>query len=343
MSHHFANDKPVTKTDFQWAVEEPWSELFAPVATQLQQAEQFLTKLVDSRSPTAKRVVSYTIGAGGKRLRPALVLLCAKASGDNGEQAVGLAAVVELIHSGSLLHDDIFDSSKMRRGVESAWRKFGVPAAILVGDFMAAAVYQHLCEHDSSEVMGLLADAVSEMCESELLSLEQGREIDEASYLDVVRGKTGALFSASCQIGAIAAGASRAVQEAMAAYGRNLGMAFQITDDLLDLYGDPEKLGKSVGQDQATGMHTLAVIYAIHSEQGQEIARLATELAEGQGSAETAARLAERVVQVGGRRYAEETARTYGAAARQHLEVLDPSPAKNSLEAIAGRILARRV
>ncbi len=328
-------------TDSAPPADSRWPELFASVQTELEQTERLLMELVESQSPTVRDVVNYTVGSGGKRLRPALVLLCAQACGQCGERAVRLAAAVELVHSGSLLHDDVFDGSERRRGTESAWRRFGIPATVLVGDFMAAAVYRHLCNDGDSNVMGILSDAVIEMCEAELLSLERGSETDEASYLKIVGGKTAALFAASCQMGARAGGAGAPVQAALSAYGRNVGMAFQITDDLLDLYGDPEKLGKSVGQDQSRGLLTLAVIHAMDSDNGAGIARMVSDLAQGRGDAQTAARLAERVAQAGGRSYAESRAHTYASSARQHLEKLEACPGKQSLLSIPEEIVGR--
>ncbi len=312
-----------------------------PVEQQLAQAERVLAEMVESRSPAARDVINSTIGSGGKRLRPALVLLCADACGECAEQAVHLAATVELLHSGSLLHDDVFDSSPTQRGNESAGRRWGTPAAVLVGDFMAAAVYQHLSVHGDNGAMGILAETVIEMCQAELLNPEWGSEIDEATYLETISGKTAALFSASCRLGAVAAGASADVQSALTAYGQNLGMAFQITDDLLDLYGDPEKLGKSVGQDQARGLLTLAVIRGLEVDDSGEIAGMTASLADGTGDGRVAARLAERVAEVGGRRYAADRARAFAAAATQYLESLAASPSKDSLLAMPEQILGR--
>ncbi len=312
-----------------------------PVEQQLAQAERVLAEMVESRSPVAREVISYTIGSGSKRLRPALVLLCADACGECAEQAVHLAATVELLHSGSLLHYDVFDSSRTPRGNESAGRRWGTPAAVLVGDFMAAAVYQHLCDHGDTDAMGILAGTVIEMCQAELLSLERGSKIDEATYLESISGKTAALFSASCRLGAVAAGASADVQSALTAYGRNLGMAFQITDDLLDLYSDPEKLAKLVGQDQPRSLQTLAVIRGLEVDDSGELAAMTASLAENTCDGQTVAHLAERVAQVGGRSYAADCARDYAARATQRLEKLAASPSKDSLLAMPERVLRR--
>ncbi len=319
----------------------PWRELFAPVEQQLARTELLLAEIVESRSPTVREVVNHTLGAGGKRLRPALVLLCAQACGAVGERAVRLAAAVELLHSGSLLHDDVFDGSESRRGGESAWRRWGTSAAVLVGDFVAATVYKYLSEQDENEAMGILAETVGEMCQGELLSLECSNELDESTHLEIVAGKTAALFSASCLLGSRAGTASDTLQAALAAYGRNLGMAFQITDDLLDLYGDSENLGKSVGQDQDRGLLTLAVIHALENDESGQIAELVDELAAGHGDVQTVASLAIEVEEVGGRDYAEQRARAYAASAQEHLQLLPASPSRDALDHIPAAVLRR--
>ncbi len=319
----------------------PWRELFAPVEQQLVQTELLLAEMVDSRSATVREVVSHTVGSGGKRLRPALVLLCAQACGEAGKRAVRLAAAVELLHSGSLLHDDVLDDSESRRGGESAWRRWGTSAAVLVGDFIAATVYEYLSGQGENDALGILAQTVGEMCQGELLSLECGNEIDESTHLEIIAGKTAALFSASCLLGARAGSASETLQSALAAYGRNLGMAFQITDDLLDLYGDSEELGKSVGQDQARGLLTLAVIHALENDESGQIAELVDELAAGHGDAQTVSCLAMQVEQAGGRDYAEQRARAYGASAQEHMQVLPASPSRDALDGIPEAVLRR--
>jgi len=253
----------------------PWRELYAPIAEELAQTEEFLQQVAESGSPIVREVTSHTMGVGGKRLRPALLLLCAGACRQTSDQAVRLAAAVELVHSGSLLHDDVLDEAETRRGAESAWRKWGVSQAVLVGDYLAAVAYRYLAEHDDNDYLNVLAQTVGEMCEAELLSLERGDEIDEQAYLQIIGGKTAALFSASCRLGAKAAGAQEEIQSDLAAFGHDLGLAFQITDDLLDLYGDATTLGKSVGQDQSRGVRTLAVIHAVENDDSGRIARSA--------------------------------------------------------------------
>ncbi|MCK4324386.1 MAG: polyprenyl synthetase family protein [Armatimonadetes bacterium] len=323
------------------AASSPWRELYAPIAEELAQTEQFLRQIAENSSPIVREVTSHTMGVGGKRLRPALLLLCADACGPVTEQTVRLAAAVELVHSGSLLHDDVLDEAETRRGAESAWRKWGVSQAVLVGDYLAAVAYRYLAEHDDNNYLNVLAQTVGEMCEAELLSLERGDEIDEQAYLQIIGGKTAALFSASCRLGAKAADAPDDVQSELAAFGHDLGLAFQVTDDLLDLYGDAAKLGKSVGQDQSRGMRTLAVIYALENDDSGRIARLLEELSEDTDGKEARATLAAQVEQAGGRSYAEQCARDYINSAQRHLQVLSPSPSREALFGLTKQIVGR--
>jgi len=319
----------------------PWKELYAPIADELAQTEEFLRQVAESGSSIVREVTSHTMGVGGKRLRPALLLLCARGCGQVNDQAVRLAAAVELVHSGSLLHDDVLDETETRRGAESAWRKWGISQAVLVGDYLAAVAYGYVSEHDDNGYLNVLAQTVGEMCEAELLSLERGDEIDEQLYLQIIAGKTAALFSASCRLGGKAAGAPDDVQSELAAFGHNLGLAFQITDDLLDLYGDAATLGKSVGQDQSQGIRTLAVIYALKNDDSGRIARLVAELSQVTGGEKVRAILATQVEEAGGRSYAQQCACDYIASAERHLQILSPSPSREALFGLAEQIVGR--
>ncbi len=327
--------------DVQVSANSSWRRLYAPVSEELAQAERVLRQMAESGPPIVREVTIHTIGVGGKRLRPALLLLCAQACGQVTEQAIRLAAAVELVHSGSLLHDDVVDKAEMRRGTESAWRKWGISQAVLVGDYLAAVAYRYVSEYDDSGYLNVLAQTVSEMCEAELLSLECGDEIGEQVYLQIIGGKTAALFAASCQLGAQVAGAQDGIQSELAAFGYDLGLAFQITDDLLDLYGDAVKLGKSVGQDQSRGLRTLAVIHALENDSSGRIARLIKGLSDEVCTKEARTTLAIQVEQAGGRSYAEQCARHYIASALRHLQVLSPSPSREALFGVAQCIVDR--
>ncbi|MDD5404878.1 MAG: octaprenyl diphosphate synthase [Sulfuricella sp.] len=211
------------------------------------------------------QVSEYIINSGGKRLRPALVLLSAGAFGFRGTHHHELAAVVEFIHTATLLHDDVVDESSLRRGRATANAMFGNAASVLVGDFLYSRAFQMMVGVGSLRVMEVLADATNIIAEGEVLQLLNCHDpaIDEGRYLQVIHYKTAKLFEAASRLGAILGGASRADEEAMAKYGMHLGTAFQLIDDVLDYSGEHQDTGKNVGDDLAEGKPTLPLIYVI--------------------------------------------------------------------------------
>ncbi|MEO8599156.1 MAG: polyprenyl synthetase family protein [bacterium] len=213
--------------------------------------------------PLINQIAQYIIGAGGKRIRPQLVLLVANAHGYNGTHHHDLAAVVELIHTATLLHDDVVDESSMRRGRKTANALFGNAASVLVGDFLHSRAFQMMVAIDDIQVMRILADATNVLAEGEVLQLLNMHDSDltEERYLQVIRSKTAKLFEAAAQLGARIAGASDDAVEAAAEYGRSLGTAFQLIDDVLDYSGNAAEIGKNVGDDLREGKSTLPLIY----------------------------------------------------------------------------------
>lgn len=211
------------------------------------------------------QVSEYIISAGGKRLRPALLLLTANALGDAGPDRHTLAAVVELIHTATLLHDDVVDESDLRRGRRTANAVFGNAASVLVGDFLYSRSFQMMVSVGRMRVMEVLADATNTIAEGEVLQLlnMHDPDIDEAAYLRVIRYKTARLFEASARLGAILAGAPARTEDACALYGRSLGTAFQLIDDALDYDGDSMRLGKNVGDDLREGKPTMPLLQAM--------------------------------------------------------------------------------
>lgn len=213
--------------------------------------------------PLINQIAQYIIGAGGKRIRPQLVLLVANAYGYSGTHHHELAAVVELIHTATLLHDDVVDESSMRRGRKTANALFGNAASVLVGDFLHSRAFQMMVAIDDIQVMRILADATNVLAEGEVLQLLNMHDSDltEERYLQVIRSKTAKLFEAAAQLGARVAGASEDAVEAAAEYGRSLGTAFQLIDDVLDYSGNAAEIGKNVGDDLREGKSTLPLIY----------------------------------------------------------------------------------
>lgn len=221
-----------------------------------------------------RQVSEYLIGAGGKRLRPILLLLSGGACGYRGPAAHELAAVVEFIHTATLLHDDVVDESELRRGRTTANSVYGNAASILVGDFLYSRAFQMMVSVGRMRVMEVLSDATNVIAEGEVLQLlnVHDPEITEAAYLDVIRYKTAKLFEAAACLGALLAGASPQTEAAMAAYGSHLGTAFQLVDDLLDYSGDSAVIGKNVGDDLAEGKPTLPLIRVIRQGTPDEAA-----------------------------------------------------------------------
>ncbi|MCK6370756.1 MAG: octaprenyl diphosphate synthase [Gammaproteobacteria bacterium] len=226
-------------------------------------------------------VAHYIIGSGGKRLRPLLVLLSARACGYTGQQHVLSAAIIEFIHTATLLHDDVVDESDLRRGQETANSVFGNQASVLVGDFLYSRAFQMMVEVGQMRIMDVLADATNTIAEGEVLQLMNCRdpETTEARYLEVIYRKTAKLFEAGVQIGAILADQTRAVEDALLDYGKQVGLAFQLVDDALDYHADRDELGKNIGDDLAEGKPTLPLIYALQrgSPKEQVIIRRAIE------------------------------------------------------------------
>ena len=236
------------------------------------QVDKVIARRLDSGVPLVGSVSQYIISAGGKRLRPALLLLCCGALGFKGEQRFNMAAVVEFIHTATLLHDDVVDDSALRRGSPTANAKFGNPASVLVGDFLYSRAFQMMVDTQSMRIMAVLADATNIIAEGEVMQLMNMHNagLDEAGYLQVIRSKTAKLFEASCRVGAILSSASSLLEEACAEYGQALGTAFQVIDDVLDYTGDAAVMGKNLGDDLREGKATLPLIAAMQRGTGHE-------------------------------------------------------------------------
>jgi octaprenyl-diphosphate synthase len=226
-------------------------------------------------------VSHYIIGSGGKRLRPLLVLLAARACGYTGDKHVLAAAIIEFIHTATLLHDDVVDESALRRGQQTANSVFGNQASVLVGDFLYSRAFQMMVQIGQMRIMDVLADATNTIAEGEVLQLMNCNdpETTEARYMQVIYRKTAKLFEAGLQISAILADQTRAVERALLAYGKHVGLAFQLVDDALDYQADRRELGKNIGVDLAEGKPTLPLIYALQrgSPKAQVVIRRAIE------------------------------------------------------------------
>jgi len=243
-----------------------FASLYAPIDADMQAVDAVVRARLHSDVVLVRQVAEYIIAAGGKRMRPALVLLSARACGYSGTRHHDLAAVVEFIHTATLLHDDVVDESSLRRGRETANAVFGNPASVLVGDFLYSRAFQIMVGAGSMRVMQVLADATNVIAEGEVLQLMNCRNADIGidAYLQVIRYKTAKLFEAAGRLGAILGEANPEIETALADYGMHLGTAFQLIDDVLDYSGQEAETGKHLGDDLAEGKPTLPLIHAIH-------------------------------------------------------------------------------
>ncbi|KAF1047929.1 MAG: Octaprenyl diphosphate synthase [Xylophilus sp.] len=242
-----------------------------------------IARRLDSSVPLVGQVARHIISAGGKRLRPALLLMVCGALGYRGDQRLNLAAVVEFIHTATLLHDDVVDESTLRRGRPTANETFGNPASVLVGDFLHSRAFQMMVDAGDMRVMEILSEATNVIAEGEVLQLMNTHDasLDEAGYLRVIRSKTAKLFEASARLGAVLARSTSEVEGACAEYGQALGTAFQVIDDVLDYDGDTAEMGKNLGDDLREGKNTLPLIAAMQRGTTEQSATVRRAIEEG--------------------------------------------------------------
>ncbi len=295
-------------------------------------------------SPVAlvDQVASYIVHSGGKRLRPLLVLLVARACGHERGRRIEAAAIIEFIHTATLLHDDVVDDSTMRRGRETANEVFGNATSVLVGDFLYSRAFQMMVKLDRMAVMRILADATNAIAEGEVLQLMTARDptTTEDRYFEVIHRKTARLFEAGAQIGAVLCDATPEVERALASYGRHIGTAFQLIDDALDYQADESHIGKHLGDDLAEGKPTLPLIHALQrgDAQQQSMIRDAIE----HGGLERLEEITRAVASLGGLAY---TARRAQGEADLALAALSPLPEtvfKEGLSELARFAVARK-
>jgi octaprenyl-diphosphate synthase len=305
------------------------------------QVDAVIAERLRSDVALINQIAQYIVGAGGKRIRPRLVLLLANALGYQGAHQYTLAATVEFIHTATLLHDDVVDESLLRRGRQTANAVFGNAASVLVGDFLYSRAFQMMVSVGDVRVLDVLADATNVIAEGEVLQLMNMHDPDLAvdEYLRVIRSKTAKLFEASARLGALLAGAPASVEQACAAYGRGLGTAFQLVDDLLDYDGQTHALGKNVGDDLREGKPTLPLLAAMARSQPAERDLIRHAIVHGEVS-----RLAEVVAVVrrtGALDAARDVARREAAEAHACLVVLAPSIYKDALLELCVRSVER--
>ncbi len=288
-----------------------------------------------------RQVAEYIVASGGKRLRPMITLLSAQALGYQGKHHHELAAVIEFIHTATLLHDDVVDESSLRRGRDTANALFGNAASVLVGDFLYSRAFQMMVNCGSMRIMEVLSDATNVIAEGEVLQLMNigNIDIDEADYLKVIRYKTAKLFEAASRLGAILAEQDATTEDALARYGMHLGTAFQIIDDVLDYSGKQEEIGKSLGDDLAEGKPTLPLIYVMRHGQADAAATVKDALEHAKRENFTAVLNA--VQQSGALEYARAVAQKEAKLAKECLAQLPDSPHTQALLALADLAIDR--
>ncbi len=318
----------------------PLADILAPIHADMRAVDATIRARLTSDIALIGTIGEHIIGGGGKRLRPAILLLIARAAGYSGEHHVLLAAVIEFIHTATLLHDDVVDESDLRRGRPTSNAAFGNAASVLVGDFLYSRAFQMMVEAGNMRIMQVLADATNRIAEGEVLQLLNIHDpsVDEARYLEVVERKTATLFEAAARIGAILSGADPEREEACARYGAGLGTAFQMIDDVLDYDGTAETIGKRLGDDLREGKPTLPVIHALRVADGAQRAVMVEAIRNGSGDFLEIARI---VHEHGSIEYVRQRAHTRSAEAAEAIRLLPPSTHRDRLLELASFAMRR--
>jgi octaprenyl-diphosphate synthase len=314
--------------------------VFDLCAEDMAAVDRLIRASLDSEVVLIRQIAEYIVGSGGKRLRPMLVVLAARACGYTGSRHVTLAAIIEFIHTATLLHDDVVDESEMRRGKESAHAVWGNAASVLVGDFLYSRSFQMMVAVDSMRVMEILSNATNAIAEGEVEQLlnMHDPEVSESRYFSVIEKKTAKLFEAASQLGAVLAGRP-ALEDRLAIFGRELGAAFQVADDVLDYTADADTLGKNVGDDLAEGKPTLPLILTRNCV--DETQRDMIDATIRQGGLERIDEIVELIRASGALRDSMEVARKRSAAAMQSLAPLPDSAWKDALLDLAAYSVSR--
>jgi len=316
-------------------------DVYKLVAADRQAVDDLIKQRLYSEVVLINQVGHYIVNSGGKRLRPVLLLLTSRAFGYEGNDHLELAAVVEFIHTATLLHDDVVDASDMRRGKETANNVWGNEASVLVGDFLYSRAFQMMVGVNNMRVMEILSEATNTIAEGEVKQLlnVHNADLDEAGYLDVIRCKTAKLFESAAQLGAVLSGRSEEEQRAMAAYGRHLGIAFQLIDDALDYSASSDDLGKNIGDDLAEGKPTLPLIHVINHGTPEQAA-LVREALE-QGGRDRIDEIKSAIESAGAIAYTSRSAQAEADKAIATLAILQDSPYKEALVTLANFAVQR--
>ncbi len=311
------------------------AEVRALVADEIAAVDRLIKARLYSEVVLINQLSQYIIGSGGKRLRPVIALLAAKATGYTGTRHIDVAVIIELIHTATLLHDDVVDSSKMRRGRETANLVWGSEASVLVGDFLYSRAFQMMVDLQNMRILEILADSTNTIAEGEVMQLVNCHDPDttEQRYLDTIHNKTAKLFEAAAELGVVISGGQPHLETALARYGRHLGTAFQLVDDALDYSASLEELGKNIGDDLAEGKPTLPLLYAMWKGTQAEAA-IVREAIE-KGGLEQIEAISAAIESTGAITYTFALAEAEAAKAKEALSGLPPSPYTDALCTLA--------
>ena len=313
------------------------------IGEDLKLVEQQFRKDLQSDVPLIRKVGEYVLSSGGKRVRPALLLLAARLSGYSADKAVPLASVIEFIHTATLLHDDVVDSATLRRGLASANTLWGNEASVLIGDFLFSKSFSLMVGVGSLDILRVLSGATTVIAEGEVMQLLCTGELDltEERYTNVVRSKTAILMSAACEAGAILGEVPQNQQQALADFGMDLGIAFQLMDDILDYIATEDDFGKSIGHDLEEGKITLPLIHTLRLCTEAERVFIAGVVERDEMSLEEFRTVSGLVKTYGGIEYTVEAARTCISRCKKHLELFAPSPVREALLSLAEYVVTR--
>jgi octaprenyl-diphosphate synthase len=319
------------------------SEISKPIKTELEKFNELYKKSMRSKVGLVDLVTQYLLRQKGKKIRPLLVLLSAKVAGGINERTYRGAVLVELLHTATLIHDDVVDNADKRRGVWSINRVFKNKVAVLMGDYLLSRGLMISVDGKDFDFLGVITDAVKRMSEGELLQIQKTRklDIDEETYFKVISDKTASLLETCCQIGALSASDNIKFHQAMKKFGQSIGMAFQIRDDILDYEGSSSLIGKPVGGDIKEKKITLPLIYSLNQVSGSKAGEIKKIIKNGKNKANIK-KVIEFVRENDGINYALKTAQNFSLQAKETLSVFPDSPAKIALEALIEFVIDRK-
>lgn len=321
-----------------------YQEIRSVVKSDFLAVNQFIVDQLHSEVPLVENIGRYIVKAGGKRMRPVLVLLAARSGNLQSEQHIPMASVIELIHTATLLHDDVVDMSTLRRGRPTVNAEWNNPSSVLVGDFLYSRAFQILVQIGNTAIMEIIADTTNKIAEGEVLQLiaRNNPDSSENSYMEVIRSKTAILFQAAAQCGAILGGAGPTTETGLKNFGMHLGIAFQLIDDALDYDGDTTELGKNIGDDLTEGKPTLPLIHAIEHSSNAQVELIRQSLQSESVSEQMLMDVVQIVRDSGALDYTRKMAQEQAQAAASCLESVPPSEYRDALASMVEFSINRR-